>query len=122
LEVPCRDAPRQGRDVAADGHAAGGGARLPLLAADDRARHRGRDRGRHRLLRKARAGMEGALGMAKREQTEAAPAAPGGEAEEAAGGNSGAGSEHQAESPEAPAETEHGSETGMKGLVDDLHA
>jgi enoyl-CoA hydratase/carnithine racemase len=26
--------------------------------------HRGRDRGRHRLLRKARAGMEGALGMA----------------------------------------------------------
>jgi acetyl-CoA carboxylase carboxyltransferase component len=60
--------------------------------------------------------------MAKREQTEAHPAAPGDEAEEAAGGNSGAGSEHQAESPEAPAETEHGSETGMKGLVDDLHA
>jgi acetyl-CoA carboxylase carboxyltransferase component len=45
--------------------------------------------------------MEGALGMATEEKS---------------------GSEHQAESPEAPAETEHGSETGMKGLVDDLHA
>jgi acetyl-CoA carboxylase carboxyltransferase component len=28
----------------------------------------------------------------------------------------------EAETPEAPAKTEHGSETGMKGLVDDLHA
>jgi acetyl-CoA carboxylase carboxyltransferase component len=29
--------------------------------------------------------------------------------------------EHQGESPEAPAETEHGTDTGMQGLVDDLH-
>jgi acetyl-CoA carboxylase carboxyltransferase component len=42
------------------------------------------------------------------------PDAPGLEAEEAAGLGS--------EAPEAPAETEHGAETGMKGLVDDLHA
>jgi acetyl-CoA carboxylase carboxyltransferase component len=28
----------------------------------------------------------------------------------------------EAETPEAPASTEHGGETGMKGLVDDLHA
>jgi acetyl-CoA carboxylase carboxyltransferase component len=28
----------------------------------------------------------------------------------------------EAEAPEAPAETEHGEQTGMKGLVDDLHA
>jgi acetyl-CoA carboxylase carboxyltransferase component len=29
--------------------------------------------------------------------------------------------EHSGETPEAPAETEHGEQTGMKGLVDDLH-
>src|ERR687892_50664 len=29
--------------------------------------------------------------------------------------------EHGGETPEAPAETEHGEQTGMKGLVDDLH-
>jgi acetyl-CoA carboxylase carboxyltransferase component len=29
---------------------------------------------------------------------------------------------HEGEAPEAPAGTEHGKETGMKGLVDDLHA
>jgi acetyl-CoA carboxylase carboxyltransferase component len=29
--------------------------------------------------------------------------------------------EHSGEAPEAPATTEHGEETGMKGLVDDLH-
>ena len=29
--------------------------------------------------------------------------------------------EEKAETPEAPAGTEHGDETGMKGLVDDLH-
>ncbi|HSI80877.1 MAG TPA: acyl-CoA carboxylase subunit beta [Solirubrobacterales bacterium] len=40
------------------------------------------------------------------------PAAPGREAEQAAG----------SDSPEAPAETEHGAETGMKALVEDLHA
>jgi len=28
----------------------------------------------------------------------------------------------EAEAPEAPAETEHGGETGLKGLTDDLHA
>jgi acetyl-CoA carboxylase carboxyltransferase component len=33
----------------------------------------------------------------------------------------GAAPEHAGEAPEAPAATEHGGETGMKGLVDDLH-
>jgi acetyl-CoA carboxylase carboxyltransferase component len=33
----------------------------------------------------------------------------------------GAAPEHSGEAPEAPAETEHGEETGMKDLVDDLH-
>ena len=28
---------------------------------------------------------------------------------------------HEGEAPEAPAKTEHGEETGMKHLVDDLH-
>lgn len=32
-----------------------------------------------------------------------------------------AGAEHQGEAPEAPAQTEHGEQTGMKHLVDDLH-
>jgi acetyl-CoA carboxylase carboxyltransferase component len=30
--------------------------------------------------------------------------------------------QHEGETPEAPAETDHGAETGMQGLVDDLHA
>jgi acetyl-CoA carboxylase carboxyltransferase component len=30
--------------------------------------------------------------------------------------------QHEGETPEAPAETDHGTETGMQGLVDDLHA
>jgi acetyl-CoA carboxylase carboxyltransferase component len=42
------------------------------------------------------------------------PAAPGREAEEAAA--------HKGEAPEAPAKTEHGEQTGMKGLTEDLHA
>ena len=29
--------------------------------------------------------------------------------------------DHSGETPEAPAGTEHGEETGMQGLVDDLH-
>jgi acetyl-CoA carboxylase carboxyltransferase component len=32
------------------------------------------------------------------------------------------GTEHQSEAPEAAPSTEHGEQTGMKGLVDDLHA
>ncbi|MET0729896.1 MAG: hypothetical protein ABWZ03_01780, partial [Solirubrobacterales bacterium] len=32
------------------------------------------------------------------------------------------GTEHSGEAAEAPAETEAGEETGLKGLVDDLHA
>src|SRR5688500_2861608 len=32
------------------------------------------------------------------------------------------GTEHDAESPEAPAETEHGEQTGMRALVEDLAA
>ena len=47
-EVAAGDAARQGRDLAADGHAPGRGARLPALPADDRALDRGRDRGRRR--------------------------------------------------------------------------
>jgi acetyl-CoA carboxylase carboxyltransferase component len=34
----------------------------------------------------------------------------------------GASAQHSGETPEAPASTEHGAETGMKHLVDDLHA
>ena len=29
--------------------------------------------------------------------------------------------QHSGETPEAPAETEHGEKTGMRGLVEDLH-
>jgi methylmalonyl-CoA decarboxylase subunit alpha len=51
--------------------------------------------------------------MATEDRTTSDPAAPGREAEEAAGLAS--------ESPEAPAETEHGEETGMRPLVEGLH-
>jgi acetyl-CoA carboxylase carboxyltransferase component len=51
--------------------------------------------------------------MATEDRTTSNPAAPGREAEEAAGLAS--------ESPEAPAETEHGEETGMRPLVEGLH-
>src|SRR6476469_4079878 len=98
-EVTGRDAARQGRDVAPDGHAPGRGARLPLLAADDRARHRGCDRGRNGLLREARTAVAGAL-MATDEKS---------------------GIAHKSEAPEAPAEVEAGEQTGMKALVEDLH-
>jgi acetyl-CoA carboxylase carboxyltransferase component len=48
--------------------------------------------------------------MATEDRTNTDPAAPGGGAEEAAG-----------LAAQAPAETEHGAETGMRPLVDDLH-
>ena len=51
--------------------------------------------------------------MATEDRTSSDPAAPGREAEEAAGLAS--------ESSEAPAETEHGEETGMRPLVEELH-
>ena len=51
--------------------------------------------------------------MATEDRTNTDPAAPGREAEEAAG--------LAAETPEAPAETEHGEQTGMRPLVEDLH-
>jgi acetyl-CoA carboxylase carboxyltransferase component len=51
--------------------------------------------------------------MATEERTNTDPAPPGREAEEAAG--------LVAETPEAPAETEHGEQTGMRPLVEDLH-
>jgi methylmalonyl-CoA decarboxylase subunit alpha len=51
--------------------------------------------------------------MATEDRTTSDPAAPGREAEEAAG--------LAAEAPEAPAETDHGEETGMRPLVEELH-
>src|SRR6185295_8731169 len=51
--------------------------------------------------------------MATEDRTSSDPAAPGREAEEAAGLAS--------ESSEAPAETEHGEETGLRPLVEELH-
>ncbi|MGH2992699.1 MAG: acyl-CoA carboxylase subunit beta [Solirubrobacterales bacterium] len=50
------------------------------------------------------------------------PAAPGREAEEAAGNDSAAGDPgHRSEPAQAPAATEHGTDTGMHDLVEDLH-
>ena len=49
----------QGRDVPPDGHGVRRCPRLPALAADDRVLHRGHRRGGHRVLREARAGVEG---------------------------------------------------------------
>ena len=59
VEVAAGDEARQGRDVAPARHAADRRARLPARPAHDRASDRGRDRGRHGVLRKARARMEG---------------------------------------------------------------
>jgi acetyl-CoA carboxylase carboxyltransferase component len=58
----------------------------------------------------------------KTEQGQADPAAPGREAEEAAGSDSGPGIDHRSEAAEAAPSTDHGENTGMKDLVDDLHA
>ena len=68
-------------------------------AADDRALDRGRDRGRHRLLREARPGMEGTMSEATESEKVAAAA-------------------EEAGAPEAPPAT--GGK--LKGLTDDLHA
>jgi acetyl-CoA carboxylase carboxyltransferase component len=58
--------------------------------------------------------MEGKMSDEGDSRAQTDPAAPGRAAEEAAGIGS-------AEAPEAPAETEHGEQTGLKGLVEDLH-
>jgi acetyl-CoA carboxylase carboxyltransferase component len=58
--------------------------------------------------------MEGKMSQEGDSRAQTDPAAPGRAAEEAAGIGS-------AEAPEAPAETEHGEQTGLKGLVEDLH-
>jgi acetyl-CoA carboxylase carboxyltransferase component len=56
-------------------------------------------------------------------EKKANPAAPGRETEDAARNDSaaGRGGHHGGEAPEAPAATEHGEATGMRGLVEDLH-
>jgi acetyl-CoA carboxylase carboxyltransferase component len=56
-------------------------------------------------------------------EKKANPAAPGRETEDAARNDSaaGGGGHHGGEAPEAPAATEHGEATGMRGLVEDLH-
>ncbi len=57
--------------------------------------------------------------MAKAKQGQDNPGTPGRGAEDVPG--NGSSSEHRGEAPEAPAEVKAGEETGMKGLVEDLH-
>ena len=57
-EVAGDHAPRQGSDAPPARHAARRRARLPARAADARAVHGGHRRGRHRVLREARADLE----------------------------------------------------------------
>jgi hypothetical protein len=53
------------------------------------------------------------------DSTKLDPAAPGRGAEEAAAGGA---TEHSGETPEAPSTSEHGEQTGMRPLVEDLHS
>jgi acetyl-CoA carboxylase carboxyltransferase component len=61
--------------------------------------------------------MEGTLMATKKPATTKKPASKARKPKS----EDGASSEHSAEAPEAPAEVEAGEETGMKGLVEDLH-
>ena len=60
-QVAGADEARQGRDVPPAGHGLRRRDRLPALPADDRLLHRGHPGGRARVLREARAGLEGPL-------------------------------------------------------------
>ena len=60
-QVAAADAARQGRDVPPAGHGVPRRARLPALPADDRVLDRGHPGGRARVLREARARMEGPM-------------------------------------------------------------
>ena len=61
LEEPGADAARPRRDVPPAGHGARRRARVPALAALAHLHDRGHRRGRHRVLREARAAVEGTL-------------------------------------------------------------
>ena len=124
LQEPGADAARPRRDVPPAGHGARRRARVPAQPALADLQHRGHPGGRAGVLREARSGMEGALMATKKADTRKKAGAT----KKATGkrqkpkSQDGASAQHSGEAPEAPPSTEHGEETGMKGLVDDLHA